>query len=288
MHPEFRAQGEAGEILQFDSSFESGNLDRVVMISPTEYDLYMRPDTNARGHHQWFYFRVLSRTNLGPVKFNILNFTKRRSLHENGMRVCICSLAEKESRLAQSKASISDSPLDAELVGWKRGGYDISYKPSKLNKIIEKSMVAEGQAPCPELAAQFPRFYQLSFTYDFNLMVQDETYFAYSFPYTFTRLSRFLKELKSDPEVMKHTKDCTPLCASLSGVDVPYLVVTSRAHEDDFEEILESEHSAESLPLWKTKKTVVLTGRVHPGESNSSFMMEGFIKFLTSPTDPVA
>jgi hypothetical protein len=31
--------------------FESGNLDRVVMISPNEYDLYMRPDTNNRGHH---------------------------------------------------------------------------------------------------------------------------------------------------------------------------------------------------------------------------------------------
>ena len=36
---------------QMVEAFESGNLDRVVMISPTEYDLYMRPDTNARGHH---------------------------------------------------------------------------------------------------------------------------------------------------------------------------------------------------------------------------------------------
>ena len=51
MNPEFRDQIEAGEILQFDSAFESGNLDRVVMVSPKEYDLYMRPDTNARGHH---------------------------------------------------------------------------------------------------------------------------------------------------------------------------------------------------------------------------------------------
>ena len=32
----------------------------------------------------------------------------------------------------------------------------------------------------------------------------------------------------------------------------------------------------------------MLTGRVHPGETNASFMMEGFIKFITSPTDPVA
>ena len=42
--------------IQFDAMFESGNLDRVVMISPNEYDLYMRPDTNTKSHHQWFYF----------------------------------------------------------------------------------------------------------------------------------------------------------------------------------------------------------------------------------------
>ncbi len=30
-----------------------------------------------------------------------------------------------------------------------------------------------------------------------------------------------------------------------------------------------------------------MTGRVHPGESNSSYMMEGFIDFITS-NDPVA
>ena len=35
----------------FDAQFEGGNLDRVVMINPNEYDLYMRPDTNSKGHH---------------------------------------------------------------------------------------------------------------------------------------------------------------------------------------------------------------------------------------------
>ena len=44
--------------LVFDSAFECDNLDRVIMVTETEYDLYMRPDTNTRGHHQWFYFKV--------------------------------------------------------------------------------------------------------------------------------------------------------------------------------------------------------------------------------------
>ena len=44
--------------LVFDSKFESGNLDRVVKIGELEYDLYMRPDANTRGHNQWYYFSI--------------------------------------------------------------------------------------------------------------------------------------------------------------------------------------------------------------------------------------
>ena len=44
--------------LIFDSDFESGNLDMVIKTEEQAYDLYMRVDTNTRGHHQWFYFTV--------------------------------------------------------------------------------------------------------------------------------------------------------------------------------------------------------------------------------------
>ncbi len=44
--------------LRFDSDFECGNLDMVVKAQPCEYDLYMRVDTNTRGHLQWFFFGV--------------------------------------------------------------------------------------------------------------------------------------------------------------------------------------------------------------------------------------
>ena len=57
-----------------------------------------------------------------------------------------------------------------------------------------------------------PTFYQMSFTYEFNYIDQDETYIAYSYPYTFTRLSMFMKELRENKDVTRHMVDCTPLC----------------------------------------------------------------------------
>lgn len=69
--------------LTFDSAFESGNLDIVQMKTRDTYDLYMRTDTNARGHHQWFYFSVEHTAELRnrKVTFNIVNFTKDESLY---------------------------------------------------------------------------------------------------------------------------------------------------------------------------------------------------------------
>ena len=35
----------------------------------------------------------------------------------------------------------------------------------------------------------------------------------------------------------------------------------------------------------KYKKYIIISARVHPGESNSSYIMQGFLKFITSATD---
>lgn len=48
MNPSFK--GNNPELI-FDSNFESGNLDMVVKTRELEYDIYMRVDTNTRGHH---------------------------------------------------------------------------------------------------------------------------------------------------------------------------------------------------------------------------------------------
>ncbi len=44
--------------LLFDSRFESGNLDCAIKVAEFEYDLFMRVDTNTKGHTNWYYFKV--------------------------------------------------------------------------------------------------------------------------------------------------------------------------------------------------------------------------------------
>ena len=62
------------------------------------------------------------------------------------------------------------------------------------------------------------------------------------------------------------------LCKTLAGNRVEVLTITERG-------------SAKEIGK---RKGVVFTARVHPGESNSSFVMKGILDFLTSNTNPEA
>lgn len=42
----------------FDSSFETANLDCAIKVGDYEYDLYMRVDSNTKGHLQWYNFKM--------------------------------------------------------------------------------------------------------------------------------------------------------------------------------------------------------------------------------------
>ena len=65
-----------GGTLQFNSDFESGNLDAAVQRSDNEFDLFMRVDSNTRGHTNWFHFQISNQEFVGTVKFSICNFRR--------------------------------------------------------------------------------------------------------------------------------------------------------------------------------------------------------------------
>ena len=68
---------------EFNSKFESGNLDMVVQSGPNEFDCFMRVDSNTIGHIQWFYFSVANvKAEVGTtIRLNLVNFTKKNSLY---------------------------------------------------------------------------------------------------------------------------------------------------------------------------------------------------------------
>ena len=197
----------------FDSQFESGNLDRVVHIREYEYDLYLRADANTKGYYQWFYFSAESR-DAREITLNILNFTKSESLYRQGMKPVVLSQTQKR--------------------GWRRTEGEVKYGISKLTSVASRV------------------FYTLSFTYKFPPQ-GDKVYFAYSVPYTYSRLHAFLGSLSPTQYVTREV-----LCKTLSGIDVPLLTITN--------------------PTSFPKDHILVTSRIHPGETHGSWVTE-----VTSP-----
>ena len=219
--------------LVFDSKFEGGNLDQVVMISYTEFDLYMKPDTNTGTHMHWFYFSVSNFKTQMPIRFNIVNFSRTSPLFKAGMR---------PKAFSYLKVARGESP------GWEFVGESVSFAPSKLNKSLDPGT----KKP----------FFMLSF--EFVPQVGDKMWFATTIPYTFSRVLKVIRHLKSDETTYEtsHLK-VSILGKSLSLVDIPLLTITN--------------------PKSKLKKKVIVAiGRVHPSETVGSWVIEGFFRFLLS------
>lgn len=87
-------------------------------------------------------------------------------------------------------------------------------------------------------------------------------------PYTYSELCSYLLDIEQ--RELKYVSRNT-LCRTLAGNKCEYLTISNRT-------CLEKE---------KKKQAVVITGRIHPGESNSSWKVKGLIDFLISD-DPTA
>lgn len=114
-------------------------------------------------------------------RFNIINLLKPDSLYNVGMKPLIYS-----ERGALTKG-----------VGWVREGGEICYYTNNMKR-------------------KFGGYYSsLSFTLKFE-HDYDTVYVAHCYPYTYTRLQKYLKNLESDP-VKKHRFQRKFLCLTESG-----------------------------------------------------------------------
>lgn len=67
--------------MTFDGDFESANVDQVRQKTITQYDVWMRNDSNGVGNLQWFYFRMKNTSDfMETIRISLVNFTKGNSL----------------------------------------------------------------------------------------------------------------------------------------------------------------------------------------------------------------
>jgi hypothetical protein len=238
--------------LIFESRFESGNLRRAVHVLPYEYDLIIRPDLNTKHHAQWFLFRVGNVAGGASYRFNIVNNVKESSLYNDGMRPLIYSRAL----------------YAAEGIGWHRAGRDVCYYQNHIRRGAGGGGGGGGKSAASRAsaAASGPCFYTLTFTLDIPASCDgDEIYVAYCRPYTYSFLQRYLAALCADPLRAGRVRR-RELCRTLAGNRCDLLTVTT--------------FSGDAAQM-AARKGVVISARVHPGESNASWMMHGLLDFIT-------
>lgn len=247
-------------MLIFESRFESGNLKKAIQVDKNEYELILKPDYMTKNFTQWFYFKISNTRRYREYIFHIINFVKPDSQYNDGMMPLFYSKKE----------------ADNNNVGWYRSGYDIAYYQNNqpyckiYGEQSDSSKYANGNGgkytanSIVGVNQKEPsNMYTLSFKFSLK-HDQDEVYIAMCYPYTYTDCHNFLENICS-PSNSHTLLRRASLCKTLAGNNLEMLIITN---------FLSSQDNIAK------RKCIILTGRVHPGESNSSYVMEGVIRFL--------
>uniref|UniRef100_A0A8C9VA41 AGBL carboxypeptidase 1 n=1 Tax=Scleropages formosus TaxID=113540 RepID=A0A8C9VA41_SCLFO len=129
---------------------------------------------------------------------------------------------------------------------------------------------------CPFQGPRGSSYYTLTFSMIFKHS-EDVCYLAYHYPYTYSALQNHLKILQESVDSRKIFFQQQTLCSTIGGNSCPVVTITA----------CPTSHSWTHLHQLHNRPYVVLTARVHPGESNASWVMKGSLEFLCSD-DPVA
>ncbi|XP_033121673.1 uncharacterized protein LOC117120721 isoform X2 [Anneissia japonica] len=146
----------------------------------------------------------------------------------------------------------SEQKAQMKKVGWIRCGHHIGYRRNyscTRNPLLHPEMT------------YYILEWQMEFEYE-----DDTCYLAHCYPFTFTDLKEHIESIIADPHRGRYLKR-EVMCETRAGNSCFLLTISSS----------NGEHVADS-----NKKGVVITARVHPGETNSSWIMKGVIDFLTS------
>eukprot|EP00092_Neocalanus_flemingeri_P026695 GFUD01028944.1.p1 GENE.GFUD01028944.1~~GFUD01028944.1.p1 ORF type:complete len:976 (+),score=255.73 GFUD01028944.1:228-3155(+) len=226
-----------------------------------EFHLWTRPDCQGteyeNGNRTWFYFGLRGGPPGAVIKFTVQNLNKQSKLFSQGM-VPVFMIPGRTT--------------------WER-----------LRDL-------------PTFSTQENNF-SMSFKFR-NLEEPDsQVYFAFTYPYTYKELQTNLAKLEKKHSLVHLDYPGLQTLAKTGIYFHRELVIRSLEHrrldlvtisgmnniQQEKEPILTNlfpEQSPDNRPhKFSHKKIVFLSARVHPGETCSSHVMNGFIKFLLNPSD---
>lgn len=173
------------------------------------------------------------------------------------VRFNILNLAKPDSLYNEGMGILCYSTVKSKRdndAGWYRMGKDICYYQNNFKREN----------------VRFQRYYYtLTFTHTFE-HDDDTVYFSHCYPYTYSDLVDDLSAIEKDKNCQSFFYRST-LTRTLAGNRCEYITITSKEKDPQSEKAL-------------AKKGVFISARVHPGESNASWMMKGVIEFLVGNT----
>ncbi|XP_074471124.1 cytosolic carboxypeptidase-like protein 5 isoform X2 [Sebastes fasciatus] len=269
----------------FSSKFDSGNLACVEKVEkgssspPTEiapsgtalsgsnltpdyeFNVWTQPDCGGteheNGNRSWFYFSVRGAAPGKILKINVMNMNNQRKLYSQGMAPLVRTLPGKNR--------------------WER----VRERPTA--EIVDNQFI-------------------LSFTHRLSETRGATTYFSFCFPFSYSECQEMLQQFdKSYPNAAQLSPSSAPgsvyyhrelLCHSLDGNRVDLLTVTNcNGMQEEREPRLPKLFPDTNTPRpqrFSSKRVFFLSSRVHPGETPSSFVFNGFLNFILRRDDPRA
>ncbi|RZF46286.1 hypothetical protein LSTR_LSTR011997 [Laodelphax striatellus] len=260
----------------FVSDFDSGNLARVEQVTLKEKTATSSPDTPdfefniwtypdcagtefENGNRTWFHFGIRGGPPFALVKLNIVNLNRQSKMYSQGM------------------APVFRTSLNPRNQ-WER----VRDKPTFSTD---------------------DNVFTLSFKFRTLENARAVTYFAFTYPYSYvelqnnleaielkiSKLSETLQKAEPRPDDIYYHRET--VCFSLEGRKVDLLTISSYHGISENREPklpnLFPEVNALRPFQFPDKKVVFLSARVHPGETPSSFVLNGVLHTLLNKDDPI-
>ena len=264
----------------FDSKFESGNLRMAIKLNSdidNEYDLIIRKDYNCEKNYSWFFFSIECDREC-DIKFNILNFIKKKIMFDEKEKIRILVYNEKDKwtrntynvQYYENNIKILASLEDKEKMGSndEENIFNDKFKEDEKNndifKIFDKDKGEKEDVPDTEF------FFTLSFCYHVNKNnINSPIYFALCFPYTYSTLQDDLHKL-SITKTNKNKIKFSTLNKTICGNPLDILYITN---------------FASTQSVINARQSIIFTARVHPGETSGSYVIESVINNLLNNSE---